>query len=188
MVLKLLRRDDVEFEAYNVASRDFPLGGIWPIYPSPGHLWGWSIGNVYVLGDGRGNGQGGAGGRAEAMEMFARRWRIWLASAGLLELDATSREIATPPPALTLRRHDRASCEAYRVESNGVLLGTIGRTYGIDTSRWYGSLSAITVPMEERAGGMSCPCGGGADQAEALEGFTARWGAWLVTAGLLAAR
>lgn len=184
MVLKLLRRDDVEFEAYNVVSGDFPLGGIWPVYPSPGHLWGWSIGNVYVLGDGRGNGQGGAGGRAEAMEMFARRWRVWLASAGLREVDHASPEAGRRPAALALRRHDSGPSEAYRVESNGVFVGGIGRTFPVDTTRWYWSLSSITLPVDERPPGMSYPHGGGSDQALALEALTTRWRAWLHKAGL----
>ncbi len=98
MVLKLQRRDDVEFQAYSVTSHDFPLGGIWHLDHSPVELWGWSIGTVYVFGDGHGPCQGGARSRNEAMEMFARRWRTWLALAGLREIDPASWEVDRAAP------------------------------------------------------------------------------------------
>ena len=181
MALKLQRRAET-FEAYFVASHHFRLGGIWHLDHSPVELWGWSIWNVYVFGDGHGPCQGGAGSRDEAMEMFARRWRLWLASAGLREVDpAALQEADMVAPALTLRCENKSS-EGYRVERNGVLLGVIGRTYGVDTSRWYWSLSSISTPID--AQGMSHPRGGGADPAEALEGLTTLWRAWLATAGL----
>jgi hypothetical protein len=89
---------------------------------------------------------------------------------------------ATQATTLTLRLLQDGLSEGYRVESNGAPLGVIGRTYGVDTSRWYWSLSSISTPLDAR--GMSHPCGGGADQAEALERLTAHWHAWLATAGL----
>ena len=181
MVLKLQRRRDVPFQAYLVASNDFPLGGIWHLDHSPVELWGWSIWNIYVFGDGHGPCQGGAGSRDQAMEMFAHRWRIWLAFAGLSEIGPPSRAIDCTPTALTLRRLEDGPSESCRIESNGVPLGVIGRTYGIDTSRWYWSLSLVSTPVNARK--MSYPCGGG-DQVEALEGFVKRWRVWLATAGL----
>lgn len=184
MVLKLKRRDDVAFEAYEVTSHHFAVGGIWILDHSLNRLWGWSIGNVHVHSDGHGNCQGGAGGREEAMTMFADRWRTWLGSAGLREIDPASPKAGGLPAPLTLGCRDGGPSEGYRVESRGVPIGVIGRTYGVDTSRWYWSLSAITVPVDERPAGMSHPCGSGVDQAEALEGLTARWRAWLATAGL----
>jgi hypothetical protein len=184
MVLKLKRREDVTFEAYEVTSHHFALGGIWILDHSLNRLWGWSIGNVHVHSDGHGNCQGGAGGRDEAMAMFAHRWRTWLGSAGLREIDPASPKAGGPPAPLTLGCGDDRPSAGYRVESRGVPIGVIRRTYGVDTSRWYWSLSAITVPVEERPAGTSHPCGGGATAEEALAGLAARWRVWLDVAGL----
>jgi hypothetical protein len=62
----------------------------------------------------------------------------------------------------------------------------IGRTYGVDTSRWCWLLNSISTSVDAR--GMSHLCGGGVDQAEALEPLTAHWRAWLATAGFIQTR
>ncbi len=107
-----------------------------------------------------------------------------MALAGLREIDPASWEIDRAAPPLTLRRREDGPSEGYCVESNGVPLGVIGRTYGVDTSRWYWLLSSITLPVDERKGGISSPCGGRHRSEEALAGLAARWRAWLATAGL----
>lgn len=191
MVLKLQRRAEA-FEAYSVASHDFQIGGIWRLGHVQVELWGWCVGNVNLNADGHGPCQGGAGNRQEAMEMLARRWRIWLRAAGLREVNAPHGEENARPPArsdmatagLMLKPRNDGPSEGYRVESNGVPLGAVGRTYGVDTTRWYWSLSAIAVPVDERARGVSHPYGGGVTREKAFAGLTASWRAWLTVAGL----
>lgn len=186
MVLKLQRRAET-FEGYFVTSREFQIGVILRFDHAPIELWGWCVGNVNLNTDGHGPCQGGAGSRQEAMEMLARRWRVWLRSAGLREVDAPDGGESAQPKAtrrlMLAPWHDGPS-EGYRVESKGVPIGAIGTTYGVDTTRWYWSLSAITVPVEERPAGTSHPCGGGATAEEALAGLAARWRVWLDVAGL----
>jgi hypothetical protein len=98
-----------------------------------------------------------------------RRRRTWQRTDSKLSQRGAAR--ATQATTLTLRLLQDGPSEGYRVESNGVPLGVIGRTYGVDTSRWYWSLSSISTPLDAR--GMSHPCGGGVDQVEALERLTA---------------
>ncbi|GLK85669.1 hypothetical protein GCM10017653_37390 [Ancylobacter defluvii] len=87
MALRLSRRDDVEFESYRVLSGEVPIGIISRHTEGPQVFWTWVIGHVHVSGDGFGPPQGGADTREQAQAAFATRWRLWLAKAGLVEVE-----------------------------------------------------------------------------------------------------
>jgi len=94
MALWLKKRNDVEFESYSVRSGETRIGVITrhEIYGQR-VWWQWSIGTVYVSGDGHGTPSGAGDTLEEAMQGFAHRWRLWLKSCDLMEitpgLDAT---------------------------------------------------------------------------------------------------
>ncbi len=100
-----------------------------------------------------------------------RRWRCSLAGGGSgcglgrAAARSTPRVARSRPaaggPRASPPRPRWAFQEAYRVEGNGVFVGGIGRTFPVDTTRWYWSLSSITLPVDERPPGMSYPRGGG---------------------------
>ena len=176
-MLKLQRRHDVGFAAYHVRSGGFMVGGIQHQDHAPAKSWVWTIGTVNLSADGRGPAHGSGGDREEAMAMLATRWRLWLSLAGLGEIegDATPRD----PPPLALDPRDGGPSEDYTVASNGVALGLVGRAFGVDTSPWYWTSSAVYDC--ERGGSRR---GGGLTRDAAHAGFTEAWLAWLALAAL----
>lgn len=96
MVLRLRRRRDVEFEAYEVISGDFRIGDIQRLSSTTNEAWHWSIGTVYLTGDKKGSPNGGGTTLEEAMANMAARWRIWLATAGLREIEPPPGDDPTP--------------------------------------------------------------------------------------------
>lgn len=96
MVLKLRRRHDVEFESYHVISGRFPIGVISRLTSVSHEAWHWSIGTVYITGDAGGPPNGGGSSLKEAMDGLAIRWRSWLASAGLQEIEPPPGDDPTP--------------------------------------------------------------------------------------------
>ncbi|MGA0561679.1 hypothetical protein ACO2RV_04460 [Ancylobacter sp. VNQ12] len=176
-MLKLQRRRDVEFDAYHVRSGGFLLGGIQHQDHAPSKSWVWSIGNVDLNADGRGPAHGSGRDLDEAKAMLARRWRLWLSLAGLSEGagDGPPRD----PTPLILHPREGGRSEDYTVVTAGVGLGLVGRTYGVDTSRWHWSFSSVYDP--EHGGAR---CGGGLTRDEALARFIEAWRAWLTLAAL----
>lgn len=178
-MLKLKRRNET-FEAYHVMSGSFQLGVILRHDHAPVESWAWSIGTVYLLGDGRGLSQGGGHSREECMSMLGDRWRTWLAAANLKEGPADELAPRAMCSALTMTRSADGPSENYCVERNGVFLGLIGRTYGQYASGWFWRISSIL-----RAEDGSYHVAGGAETREqALNSFAVRWRAWLAAAGL----
>ena len=153
------------------------VGGIQHQDHAPAKSWVWTIGTVNLSADGRGPAHGSGSDREEAMAMLASRWRLWLSLAGLGEIEggAPPRD----PPTLSLHPREGGPSEDYAVATNGVMLGLVGRTFGVGTSRWYWTFSAVYDP--ERG---SSRRGGGLTRDDALAGFTEAWRAWLALAAL----
>lgn len=176
-MLKLQRRRDVDFMAFHVRSGGFLVGGIQHQDHAPSKSWVWTIGTVNLAADGRSPAHGSGRDLDEAMTMLARRWRLWLSLAGLSEIegDAPPRE----PPAFSLQPRDGMPSEDYAVATNGVTLGLLGRTFGVDRGRWGWTFSAVFDP--ERGGSRR---GDGSTRDQALAGFTDAWRDWLALAAL----
>jgi len=176
-MLKLQRRRDVEFIAYHVRSGGFLVGDIQSQDHAPSKSWAWSVGTVNLAADGRGPANGSGRDRDAAMAMLAARWRLWLRLAGLNEGEGAAALHDHLP--LTMTAREGGPSEDYDVAINGITLGLIGRTFGVGTSRWYWTFSAVYDP--ERGGSRY---GGGLTRDDALAGFTETWRAWLALAAL----